>query len=206
MSVPSLSKRRIFIICVAFVAVTVGLFFYWQNRVKPLAPQLVHFGQLTLERTGCLGSCPMYTVTIERNGRVTYRTPVFHSTPQGGIKETAVVKLGQMPANSLHALITAVESPEYTKLEADYSLGITDFPSTIIEVSSERGFTRTHVYAVPCEKDAKDDRLYQELKSDSPPVPDIFCAVERLADIGSCALYWSQSTKLPTPLRCKVTP
>lgn len=206
MSTLSLSTQRILVISALLTAATGALFMYRQHRVKPLPPQRVHFGQLTLERTGCLGSCPMYTVTIQRDGRAAYRTPVLHHTPQGGIEETSLIKRGEMPSSVLRQLIAIVESTEYTKLEADYSLGITDFPSTMIEVSSEKGFTRTHVYAVPCEKDARNDRLDQELKSESPPVPDVFCAVERLAEVGSCALYWSQSTKLPTPLRCKVTP
>jgi hypothetical protein len=224
MSVLPLSKRRVFVFCVSFVVATASLFFYWQNRVKPITPQFVHFGQLTLERTGCLGSCPVYTVTIDRDGHVTYRAPVFHPTPQGAIKGSTVVRQGRMPENVLRVLIAAVESPEYSRLESTYALDVTDMPGTEIKVSGQGLSTQTYVYAVPCEKDAKADSIYWKMKallqsgtevSESPPVPDIFCTVEELADIGSCARYWGQDSgpfgghdvpPLPTPARCKATP
>jgi hypothetical protein len=212
MSVPPLSKQRIFALCIVLAAIGIG-FILWKQQ--PIKRPRIHFETLTLDRGPCFGPCPVYTVTIERNGHVTYRATDFHPGPEGKITGLAVIKHGQMPANSLHALIDAVESPEYAELDANYSLGVTDLPSTDIEITG-RGFsTRTHVYAVPCKKDAKGDSMYQGMKSQSPPVPDIFCTVEELVDVGSCARYWGQDTPplmtgdiptLPTPPRCKVTP
>lgn len=212
MSVPSLSKRRIFAFCSTLILIGVA-FFLWQQRPQKRPP--IHFEQLVLERGPCFGPCPIYTVMIERNGRVRYQASYWHAGAGGKMHEVSVAKYGQMPASSLHALIAAVESPEYAELEASYSLNVTDMSSTDIKISGRGFFTRTHVYAVPCRRDAQADHMYQEMKTDSPPVPDIFCTVEKLVDIGSCARYWGQSTRplmtsevptLPTPLRCKVAP
>jgi len=212
MSFSSLSKSRIFVISIVLAAISAA-FILWQQ--KPQERPRISFERLTLDRGPCFGPCPVYKVTVERNGHVTYRATDFHPGPEGKITGIAVIKQGQMPASSLNTLITAVESSEYAELDSDYSLGVTDLPSTDIQVSG-RGFsTRTHVYAVPCKKDAKGDSMYQDMKSQSPPVPDIFCTVEELVDVGSCARYWGQDTRplvtnavptLPTPTRCKVAP
>jgi hypothetical protein len=212
MSFSSLSKSRILVICIALVAIATAII-VWQQRSQE-RPR-ISFERLTLDHGPCFGPCPVYKVTVERNGHVTYRASDFHPGPEGKLIETTVIKHGKMPASSLNALITAVESSEYAELDADYSLGVTDLPSTDIQVSGGGFSTRTHVYAVPCKKDAKGDSMYQDMKSQSPPVPDIFCTVEELVDVGSCARYWGQDTRpfvtnavptLPAPPRCKVAP
>jgi len=212
MTALSLSRRRI-LATSAVLAAIAAAFIFWQQR-RQEHPR-IRFERLTLDRGACLGPCPVYKVTVERNGHVTYRATDFHRDPNGKFIGATILKQGEMPASSLHALIAAVESSDYAALDENYSLSVTDLPSTDIQVTGGGFATRTHVYAVPCKKDAKGDSMYQDMKSQSPPVPDIFCIVEEIVDVGSCARYWGQDARplmmgdiptLQTPPRCKVAP
>lgn len=212
MSLHNLSSRRILVICIALIAA--GIFFIsWQHQRTERKPQL-HFDSLILERTPCFGPCPVYKVTVERSGQVTYQADDFNPMP-GAAEGTPVVRHGRMLESALHELIAAVESMEYAELKREYFLQITDMPSTKITVSANGLPASTLVYAVPCKKDAEANSMYQSMKSQSPPVPDIFCKVEELVDDASCAKYWGQSTRaflinnipdLPVPSRCQVSP
>ena len=201
----SLSKRNIAICTIALLGLGIGAML-WKNRA--VDRPAIAFERLTLVRGPCFGSCPIYSVTIERDGHVTY-TPDPLGERAG---DTPLVRHGKMPKPVLEALIAAVESQQYANLDADYSLNVTDMPSTTIEVHGNGSLARTRVYAVPCRKDATKVSMYRKMRRDSPPVPDIFCTVEELADEGSCARYWGQTTRpfmtpdvptVPTPERCR---
>jgi hypothetical protein len=80
--------------------------------------------EVTLERTACFGPCPMYTITLRRDGTATYV----------GRKYTE--RQGTYTGNfyGFQRLAQFIESKGYFKLKDKYSTPITDAPGTITSV------------------------------------------------------------------------
>jgi Domain of unknown function (DUF6438) len=90
----------------------------------------------TLERTACFGFCPIYKVTIFRDGVVVYE----------GVKfvKTVGTAIGRLNARQLDRLRALFEQNDYFQLADSYqSLGVTDLPSAITSYSPRRGLTKT---------------------------------------------------------------
>ena len=200
---------------VAIALVAIG---FLRSAPKP-APTPVkaplRMDRITLEKTPCFGPCYVYTVTVERDGRATFRAtrPLW----DGGQRtwRSSIQWHAQVPEASMRALVAAVESPEYAQLRPDYSVMVTDNPSTILTVEGGGVERVTRVYVVPCRKDMPafvDDDLMRDVE----PVPDIFCSVRELVDVASCARYWAHYQRgsfggaspnpHPPPPRCKPIP
>jgi hypothetical protein len=187
---PALSPSRIALTVLAMLALFVAGWLAATHRRWTNGPDqpgaLVHFEQITLKRGPCFGSCPVYEVTVERSGRVTYQTSHYAGSAAPGDDRKEEVRHTRMPAAALAALIGAVESEAYARLRPDYSAEVTDMPATILEASGAGDTRRTLVYAVPCRSEPGGTPWdYDE------PVPDVFCSVTGLIDIASCARYWS---------------
>lgn len=208
------SPLRIALIVLALLGVVAAGWFAsthdaWRGRSDQSAP-LPQAERVTLRREPCFGGCPVYAVTVERSGRVSYRT-THYAVGSRGVEETREVRQARMPAPALAALLRAVESDAYARLRPDYSVDATDLPATVLEVSGGGAARRTRVYGVPCRSEP-----------DAVPgdhgtrVPDIFCRVTELMDAASCAKYWSvdaspwppaqRNRPLPTPPRCGALP
>jgi hypothetical protein len=157
---------------------------------------------IELTRTPCFGPCPVYRVTVERNGEATFRAMRFVDSP-GGVRRGTLVMNQQVPAQSMRALIAAVESPNYAWLRPEYIRGVTDQSDTYLTVKSHGIEHTTHVYAVPCRSEQ-----VSEFDSVTPAeqVPDIFCSVVKLVDVASCAQYWGGYAPGPQDLRSSETP
>ena len=80
--------------------------------------------EITLERTACFGYCPMYKVTLKRDGTATYvgRENVERKGTYRG-KFYGFERLAQL-----------VEARGYFNLKDNYSAQVTDLPSTITSV------------------------------------------------------------------------
>lgn len=96
---------------------------------------------LVFQRTPCYGTCPSYTATIFRSGKVSY------------IGERSVPVMGQHTFNIDQPMVTDMleqaRSINFNSLEHDYKARVTDLPATIIttylpgqkryQVTAERG-------------------------------------------------------------------
>lgn len=80
--------------------------------------------EVTLERTACFGSCPIYKVTLRSDGTVIYEGKRFVSM-MGTYK-------GQ--AYGFDRLAEFVLAQDYFNLKDDYSRPVTDMPSAITSV------------------------------------------------------------------------
>ncbi|GEM_PF-6330288 len=92
---------------------------------------------ITLMRGACLGSCPSYTFTIARDGRVDYEGGPY--APYAG-KRT-----GHIPAYVFHRIASFLDQSDFFGMAPSYSDGIVDGPSVSITV--ERNGVRQGVDA-----------------------------------------------------------
>jgi len=96
---------------------------------------------VTLERTPCFGTCPVYTVAISRSGTVRYEGR-HHVTRAG-------VGTGRIPAARVDSLLAELEAGGYFGFADDYVMDspacgmyATDSP-TVITSATRGGVTKT---------------------------------------------------------------
>lgn len=82
--------------------------------------------EITLERTGCYGTCPIYTVSISGDGTVTYQGERF-------VKTLGVQTYG-IPVDDVEQLVAMVYQKNYFSLNDRYEVGATDLPTVITSV------------------------------------------------------------------------
>lgn len=99
---------------------------------------------ITLERTACFGTCPIYSLTVYGDGRVEYDGEMFVAV-EG--RQSATISPEQV-----QALVTTLEEADYFNLSDDYSAPATDLPSTITSVTLG-GKTKTINHYGYCEAD-----------------------------------------------------
>lgn len=82
--------------------------------------------EISIEHTVCFGSCPIYTVTIAGDGRVTYDGG-FHVAFAGRVEE-------QVDPAAVAALIEQFRAAQFFGLEDRYEAPVTDLPSTVLRL------------------------------------------------------------------------
>ena len=82
---------------------------------------------IRLERTACYGRCPVYSVTIDAKGNVTY----------DGTQFVRVVgrQTDRIPVSRVAALVETVDRIRFFDLDDKYSQLITDLPTTFVTVT-----------------------------------------------------------------------
>src|SRR4051812_34085343 len=80
--------------------------------------------EVTLDRTACFGTCPIYKVTLRSDGTILYEGQRF------------VEKMGAYrgTAYSFDRLARFILKENYFDLKDDYSANVTDLPSAITSV------------------------------------------------------------------------
>jgi hypothetical protein len=81
---------------------------------------------LVFQRTPCHGTCPIYTATIFRNGRVAYHGERF--VPVLGAQEL------RLDPATVTAMLTEARRINFNELAPSYTANVSDLPSTIITV------------------------------------------------------------------------
>jgi hypothetical protein len=112
------------------------------SREEP-APAVAPEGEpaVTLERTPCFGTCPVYTVAISRTGEVRFNGK-HHVTHTGQVTDT-------IPAARVDSLLAELDGAGYFRFADDYVMGspacgmyATDSP-TVITSATRDGKTKT---------------------------------------------------------------
>ncbi|MBI1307911.1 MAG: hypothetical protein GC181_15010 [Bacteroidetes bacterium] len=80
---------------------------------------------IKFERTACYGSCPIYTFTLNGNGKAIFEGTRF--TDKIGKYEK------QFNAEETRSLFTLLNSIQWDTLKVDYPAYVSDLPSTIFE-------------------------------------------------------------------------
>ena len=87
--------------------------------VTPVTPREL---LITLERTACFGTCPVYSLTISGDGTVVYVGEDFVQTK--GVKETTINE------NAINQLVSEFEKADYFSLNDSYTaFGMSDMPT-----------------------------------------------------------------------------
>lgn len=99
----------------------------------PQANPTAHEGHLSLERRPCFGTCPVYTVTLERSGAVVFQGRRF-------VADTGT-HTGSIPPARADSLFRALDAAGWFAFADRYAVGepgcehfATDLPSVITEV------------------------------------------------------------------------
>lgn len=77
--------------------------------------------EITLERTACFGTCPIYKITLRRDGTATY------------VGRRFVDRIGTYKGNvyGFERLAQFVEAQGFFKMNNEYTVAVTDLPSAI---------------------------------------------------------------------------
>jgi hypothetical protein len=88
--------------------------------VTPIQPTIPSDTFITLERTGCYGTCPSYTLAISADGTIIF-SGSYYSTVNGGKqwKRSGVIRSYITP-EQLHQLLTEFEKANYFSLQNSY--------------------------------------------------------------------------------------
>ncbi len=105
--------------------------------------------EVKLEKTPCFGSCPVYDITVKRDGRATYNGTNFVNTTG-----TQTTNLDQGLVNAMFASLDALDFQSFDPL---YDANITDLPSSIV---TYQGKTVTVRVGGPADLNAFIDQLH----------------------------------------------
>ena len=83
--------------------------------------------QITLERQGCFGSCPGYTVHIDGDGRATYEG--------GGYVDVLGTHHYRIPPLDVAKLVESLRASDIWSLRRAYTAGITDNPTYMLTIN-----------------------------------------------------------------------
>lgn len=94
---------------------------------------------ITLERTACFGTCPMYTVSIYEDGKVVYEGENFVTVTGEQTSE--------IPPETVAAMVDAFEAVGYFDWNEAYdAMTVTDLPSAITSVTRDGETHRINHY------------------------------------------------------------
>jgi hypothetical protein len=96
---------------------------------------------ITLERTPCFGTCPAYTLKIFGDGTGIYEGKF--SVQVTGIQNFTLYR------EQLDQLVKAFEAARYFSLKDDYTISVTDMPSTMTSITFQ-GYSKAVGHYGPC--------------------------------------------------------
>jgi hypothetical protein len=125
---------------------------------------------VTMERTPCFGTCPVYKLMIFGNGQVEYEGLNFVNV-QG--QQTAT-----LTADQVKELIAELEKADFFELEGSYTVNATDLPSTIVTVTLDSRSKKIEHYGI-CGS--------QDINS----APQVLCDLEQKIDSITNSTQWT---------------
>ena len=144
--------------------------------VVPDAPDAV----IRLERGPCFGRCPVYSVTVLGDGSVTFIGKRF-------VASTGVHK-AQLDAADYRRLVDAVDELGIFKLDDDYSVHVTDMPTTFVTVVTPAGAKRVRHYGPGC---VQPDGAASAAGNRGPGnAPEVLCRFEDMIDEVAGTARW----------------
>jgi hypothetical protein len=130
------------------------------------------FLSVALERTECHGECPVYTVTLKRDGAVAWNGSRFVNA--------VGTRAGKADPGETRALFELMAKSCYTSMDDEYALGPTDHPWANTVLVTSGGSKRVRHYA------PDDPTLANSAPVDSTPpqcvAPDSLTEIENRID------------------------
>jgi hypothetical protein len=93
---------------------------------------------IKLERTACYGTCPVYSVTLDAKGNVTFKS----TSPD----RTEVRHTDRIPVAEVAALLATARRIGYFEMRDSYRAMITDLPTTFVTITANRQTKRIEDY------------------------------------------------------------
>ena len=109
---------------------------------------------ISLQRTACFGTCPIYKIEIFANGNGVYTGKRF-------VENIGVTKFS-LSKTHLNLILTHAEAIGFANMEDEYSKPISDLPTTFIQIKDKR--IRDYTGAPKTLKNLENliDQLYQD--------------------------------------------
>ena len=109
---------------------------------------------ISLQRTACFGTCPIYKIEIFSDGSGIYTGTRF-------VENIGVTKFS-LSETQLNLILTKAEAIGFTNMKEDYSEPISDLPTTFIQIKNKR--IRDYTGAPKTLKNLENliDQLYQK--------------------------------------------
>src|SRR5262245_15454419 len=96
---------------------------------------------ISLERTACHGTCPVYRVTIDGEGRVVYKGSRFVRVD--GTERTTI------DPQDVRSLVQAFQRAGFWELKDEYTANVFDLPTTILTLTLDGRTKRVTDYYDP---------------------------------------------------------
>jgi len=125
---------------------------------------------ITLERTACYGTCPIYTLKIFEDGKVVYNGQDFVSVK--GEQSSSIT------ADQLKELVVDFQNADYFNLPDKYTAPVMDMPTTITSFSLD-GKTKTVSNYGGC------------LSGSPEKAPQALCDLEKKIDALTNSAQWT---------------
>lgn len=142
----------------------------------PPGPDVV----IRLERGPCFGSCPVYSVTVLGDRSVTFIGKRF-------VASIGVHK-AQLDEADYQRLVDAIDKLGILKLDGDYSVRVTDMPTTFVTVVTPGGAKRVRHYGSGCAQPAGAGSAAGGRATDN--APEALCRFERMIDDVAGTARW----------------
>jgi hypothetical protein len=85
---------------------------------------------ITLQRTACFGTCPIYKIEIYSDGSGTYTGTRF-------VENIGITKFS-LSETQLNLILTEAEAIGFTNMKEEYSEPISDLPTTFIQIKNKK--------------------------------------------------------------------
>ncbi len=116
------------LITIGIIGLLAGSYFYLHPKLtEPPKPTEFKDVIITLERTGCLGTCPSYNLTIYGDGKVVYDGKYFVKTK--GMQNFLITQ------DKVKELVNEFYKIGYFSLQDKYDPPFTDLPKTITSIT-----------------------------------------------------------------------
>ena len=120
------------------------------KKVTPSEIELI----ISLQRTACFGTCPIYKIEIFSDGNGIYTGKRF-------VENIGVTKFS-LSETQMNLILTQAEAIGFTNMKEEYSEPISDLPTTFIQIKDKR--IRDYTGAPKTLKNLENliDQLYQD--------------------------------------------
>ena len=122
-----MNKKFITSTTMAIILLSLSSLNYAETSAVVAAPSQDKNFTITMERTACFGTCPVYKLIISGDGKVVYQGNAYVKT--SGVQTYAI------PVSKVTELVNAFKQANFFGMQDRYDTPITDMPSTIVSIS-----------------------------------------------------------------------
>ena len=122
----------------------------WTKKIEPLEKELI----ISLQRTACFGTCPIYKIEIFSDGSGIYTGTRF-------VKNIGITKF-YLSETQINLILTQAEAIGFTNMKDEYSEPISDLPTTFIQIKDKKIRDYTGAPKTLTKLESLIDQLYEK--------------------------------------------